>query len=168
MEEDTKLEVLERIMAHMQARRTEIDAAYLQGSYKQRAIEMFELEGEAEYESFIRIVLKMQAIFRQKAEWRAVVMETMMAQMGEVGDEAESNDGEQGVTEVAPPSDVDLEMFQPGTPQSRARRFNELISKIMDGSATVQDNIEVSHPLYHVVRTPTHLLQLHISTATCV
>ena len=49
---------------------------------KQQTIEMFGLQGNIEYETFMRIVLKIQASFRRKIEWKKVVLQTMMAQMG--------------------------------------------------------------------------------------
>ena len=44
---------------------------------KQKAIEMFELEGPAEYERFVRVVLRMQANFRRKLEWKMTVLESL-------------------------------------------------------------------------------------------
>ena len=49
---------------------------------KMQTIEMFGLE-EIEYETFMRIVLKMQASFRRKIEWKKMVLQTIMAQMGD-------------------------------------------------------------------------------------
>ena len=48
---------------------------------KMQTIEMFGLEGNIEYESFMRIVLKMQSRFRRKIEWRKGVLQTLMAQI---------------------------------------------------------------------------------------
>ena len=51
---------LHTLSLFLHLRRSEIDAAYLEGEYKHKAIGMFDLQGEEQYKSFLRIVLKMQ------------------------------------------------------------------------------------------------------------